>query len=288
MVNPNQEDGDGDGVGDVCDLCPEVASLVFEDRDEDWVVDACDDCIDTDWDGYGNPKYANACDEDNCPNNFNPDQKDWDGDGLGDVCDLDDDNDGCEDGRDLHPLIFSGDTDQDGISSDCDNCPKIHNAKQADEDRDGLGNACDDCTDTDHDGLGDPGFSNNLCEEDNCPITPNGKKLGTCVRLIGEVPLGTRVICNDDGNCRKGEACQKDQEDINKNGIGDVCECYGDLNCDGKVDYSDIQILNEEFGFFKCKIYGCKADCNDDGYVNQIDLEIVRTQMGKKDCPPCP
>ena len=56
--------------------------------------------------------------EDNCPQDVNPDQHDWDGDGLGDICDSDDDNDGLDD--DVEAAFGSsphnGDTDQDGIS----------------------------------------------------------------------------------------------------------------------------------------------------------------------------
>ncbi|WP_156879153.1 thrombospondin type 3 repeat-containing protein [Salinimicrobium xinjiangense] len=49
-------------------------------------------------------------DDDNCPNDYNPDQSDVDGDGYGDVC---------------------------------DNCPDVYNPYQLDSDNDGLGNACD-------------------------------------------------------------------------------------------------------------------------------------------------
>lgn len=45
---------------------------------------------------------------------------DTDGDGEPDVCDEDDDNDGCPDGWDRSPLVWSGDTDRDGYGADCD------------------------------------------------------------------------------------------------------------------------------------------------------------------------
>ena len=61
--NPDQADWDGDGAGDACDLCPDLA----------------DDQADSDRDALGD-----ACD--NCPFVANPDQADADGDGRGDAC----------------------------------------------------------------------------------------------------------------------------------------------------------------------------------------------------------
>jgi hypothetical protein len=122
IMNFDQDDTDGDGLGDLCD----------SDDDNDGVPDVSDNCslainpsqANTDADTHGN-----ACD--NCVTVTNEDQLDTDGDGQGDACDSDDDNDGVPDAS--------------------DNCPFIANASQADDDGDGLGDLCD--PDADNDGL---------------------------------------------------------------------------------------------------------------------------------------
>lgn len=45
MLNGPQVDRDDDGFGDVCDSCPDAASLNQDDADQDGVGDACDTCI---------------------------------------------------------------------------------------------------------------------------------------------------------------------------------------------------------------------------------------------------
>jgi hypothetical protein len=84
-------------------------------------------CGDQDGDAVDN------CVPDNCPNNSNPLQEDNEPDGIGDVCDTDDDNDTVLDGG--------------------DNCQFIANTNQANFDVDALGDVCD--PDDDNDGLMD-------------------------------------------------------------------------------------------------------------------------------------
>lgn len=111
-------------------------------------------CYDTDSDGFGDPGHSeNVCETDNCPFDYNPDQTDSDGDGLGDICD------NC-------PTIANStqtNSDADTLGDACDNCPYIDNNDQINSDSDSHGDACDNCqlvdnedqADSDSDGIGD-------------------------------------------------------------------------------------------------------------------------------------
>ncbi len=101
---------------------------------------ACDPPSDLDHDGVDDKT-------DNCLVVKNPDQRDSDGDGVGDACDLLNDRDG------------------DGVADERDNCPTVENPDQRDSDRDGRGDACDALNDWDRDGVAD--------ESDNCPYASN-------------------------------------------------------------------------------------------------------------------
>ncbi len=77
---------------------------------------------------------------------------------------------------------------------------------------------CIDCNDADNDGECDP--------EDNCPTIPNGPARGSCFNYNTHEVWGT---CLDKGSCQENSGewwkwCDFFQNDMDKNGIGDVCE----------------------------------------------------------------
>ena len=93
---------------------------------------------------------------------------------------------GCSQATAVDP---SRDSDGDGLTDPCDNCPGVANPDQGDGDGDGIGDACDDLFDTDGDGVAD--------EDDNCPYAPNADQLNTDeaddIAFVG-IPVGDACV----------------------------------------------------------------------------------------------
>jgi hypothetical protein len=259
--NPDQADRDKDAVGDLCDNCPTRFNPKQEDRNLDGVGDACEgagkghpressvcDPDDADCDGLlagedpcpDDPdndsdtdgvcagegfvhKLGKRAGGDNCPQTFNVDQADVDGDGVGDVCDVcmetpdptqaDIDGDGVGDACDSVSVVLvyepsaslgSEDYDNDGVPDTTDNCPGVGNSGQENDDQDAMGDACDPCpddpaNDVDGDhycgiGVGNAALGMSDTTTDNCPEAFN---LDQSADLDGD---GTGDACDDDAD----------------------------------------------------------------------------------------
>ena len=166
---------------------------------EDYTINVVDPTADTDADGILDIN-------DNCINTPNPDQADWNNNGIGDVCD---------------------DTDSDGIFDDVDNCVETPNPGQEDMENDGVGDACQ-VYDADADGI--------LDDVDNCVNTPNPGQEDIDNNGIGDACQDTDAdgVLDIDDNCVN--TSNPGQEDADSNGVGDACQ---DTDSDGVIDIND-------------------------------------------------
>lgn len=256
-------DGDGDGIRDLSDNCPEISNENQANADGDDWGDACDFCpnlstetnYDRDADGYGN-----GCD--NCAYDANPGQEDSDGDGYGDVCEDNCDSDGdfflkedcggtdCDDNA---GNVYPGHIEIcDGKDNDCSNGP---DADEVDEDQDGYRLCEDDC------------------DDENPNVHPNNLEI-YCNDIDDDCDSGDQCGCVDgdgDGHydiavdCPSADDCD-DNDDQRYPGLTEICDGK-DNDCDGTTPSDELDGDSDGQSI-------CEGDCDDSNpsiFLNAIE-----------------
>jgi hypothetical protein len=162
--------------------------------------------------------------EDNCPTDYNPSQADFENDGLGDLCDPDDDNDGDTDDVDCdyhNPGINSLATEAcDGIDNDCDGAldePESIGCFPAYQDADYDGHGSGDsplcvCN------FPTPGASLLMddCDDTNAQINPDAM----------EVCDGKDNNCNGEWDEGEAAGCVIAYQDLDGDGYGNLAASF--------------------------------------------------------------
>ena len=255
---------------------------------------------------------------DNCPFDPNPNQEDWNDDGIGDKC-QDFDKDGLLDLEDNCPGVYNPkqedwdydligdfcdkDMDNDGFLNEYDNCPKRYNPYQEDRDGDGVGDACDNCLykpnpylademgdllldsdgkpyqlDTDGDGVGD------VC--DNCPTVSNSNQRDSDFDGVGDIcdncPYYNPSQVDSDGD-RFPDACDNCPNHDNSDQLDVDDDGVGDI-CDNCPTISNERVANNrEIVLAPCEFYSDPHHvCMDGGARSMLltNKSLYEDEMG--------
>ncbi|MBL4683040.1 MAG: thrombospondin type 3 repeat-containing protein [Nannocystaceae bacterium] len=207
FFNPFQEDSDGDGVGDVVDLCPTVpgAANNSADSDRDGVGNGCDNCRQT-------AAQYNKIGTENPPAYM-----------------------------DVRNIPFQLDTDQDGIGDVCDNCVRVANCQDYGPDNPyqvGDPIEYDDVTACNEDLSTD--LVGDACEGDQSDIAAGPVGMGpdddfdqdgivnvrdACPRqpLPESIPCAGNEDCPEDSKCETADGIC-DHLDTDKDDVGNICD----------------------------------------------------------------
>ncbi|MBK9001909.1 MAG: trypsin-like serine protease [Myxococcales bacterium] len=197
-----------DGMPDACDPCPFETETDprgdftrGDDDDQDGVPDRCDNCAPGLCAAAG---LSIAYCKNPYPSTFGP-QPDWDGDGIGDLCDL------C-------PMVpdaqyagnpFLNDPDNDGVGVACDNCSKRNSVRACKTDAE--------CSYTTAGGEAKTGFCIGLGSYGKCEDADGW----ACFKAAGNKDCRDGIICETFSSFGR---CSQQTDDLNDNGAGGVCD----------------------------------------------------------------
>ncbi len=230
---------------EICDGLDNNCNGQYDEGFPDTNGDGIKDCLVSDKDGDGVLDVA-----DNCPAVANTNQADFDLDGTGDACDLDDDNDLVADGEDCAPLNPEVSPKKaelcNGMDDDCD---LLVDEGFVDTDYDKLA----DCFDTDDDNDG------KVDEIDCAPLNPSAHP-------------GAPEVCDGfDNNCN--EQVDEGFPDLDQDGIANCVDADKDGdgvddvedNCPAKANEGQLDQDGDGVGD------NCDSDLDGDAIPNGLD-----------------